>query len=169
MQLKYIKDALKAKQIDDILQFVADGDDYFTEYDGRIYRHCRFCDNDLDKYVCDDRCPTTIARAILGDKWEALNKSTVEDSSHIRCPNCNKKVFYLGMKSHQLNNEKCMKKQIEKQVKLYNTYMDERMVVTEQELLIGGTLITTGGSLHLLTRIKAINKENGLTSLEESI
>ena len=60
--------------------------------------------------------------------------------------------------------------ELKDQVGIYNKYMDQTMRVGEIDpdyyvLIINGNEITKGDAYDLLTRVKGINRENGLNHL----
>ena len=102
---------------------------YDSEYDGRTYTHCRFCDATLsegnDHY---EGCDIFEARKALGKSWtnytdeldaerkakeereEAKAKADAHKKEKIPCDQCGKKVSRMGMKDHKASPS-CQKKQ----------------------------------------------------------
>lgn len=55
---------------DQILMIIAEGDTYDSEYDGRTYIRCRYCDHSTESKVAhDEDCLMLQARAALGKVW----------------------------------------------------------------------------------------------------
>ncbi len=85
---------------------------YNTEYDGRTYTYCYFCDACLSegkKHEVD----CAYIRATKSKEWQSKLKSIEEHKEtiykhsleyareKISCPNCGKKVSRVGLKNHQ--------------------------------------------------------------------
>ena len=114
-----------------ILFDIATADDvsYETEYDGRTYDRCRYCDAALSEgqdHLHD--CDILQSRIALGNAWtnytdelEAEQRASNErrdkriqeenhDREKVACPECGKKVTRMGMKEHQKSTA-CSKRQ----------------------------------------------------------
>lgn len=102
---------------------VAQGGEYETEYDGRMYTYCKFCEaclSERDRH--DPDCEMLEARKELGEEWEEYLREVQEEeikqnlemfferpprSERINCPTCNKVVAECGLAQHQLSSVKC--------------------------------------------------------------
>lgn len=116
---KFFKGLNKA---DSLLLNIALGGDgsYESEYDGRMYTHCRYCDASLsegEEHL--DGCDIFEAREAIPKVWERYNegiaavnkkhddrieKKRAEEAHRkekIECTKCGKKVSRMGMKDHQ--------------------------------------------------------------------
>lgn len=109
-----------------ILMQIAIGDTYDTEYDGRMYTRCRYCDACLsERDQHDEGCLTFEARKSLGQVWidhlnqekEAQEKAQREEQQRyermnayrqkVKCEFCGTKVAKCGLKEHQAASVKC--------------------------------------------------------------
>ncbi len=125
---KYIKKMNRGQRI--LFNIALDEDStYETEYAGRMYTHCRYCDACLSEQVNhDEGCEIFEARKALGKTWtnytneleaerkaheervKAKAKAEAHKKKKIPCNRCGKKVSREGMKDHQASPA-CQKKQ----------------------------------------------------------
>ena len=61
--------AMILTEAEKVLVEIAKGGEYETEYDGRTYIFCRYCDSNMEKEGCKDDCLCQKSRLILGEKW----------------------------------------------------------------------------------------------------
>lgn len=55
---------------DEILLIIAEGETYDSEYDGRTYTYCKYCDHSIEgKVLHDENCLMLRARVALGKVW----------------------------------------------------------------------------------------------------
>jgi hypothetical protein len=126
--------ALKLTPTQKLLSEVAQGGTFDTEYDGRTYTHCKFCEVDLNEGDCEDDCLSLVAQELLGDKWLeiererlGLNRQTEseriaaekyerkrierqnERNAPVECPDCGRTVAKQGLVSHQ-RTQRCHKR-----------------------------------------------------------
>lgn len=89
---------------------------YDTEYDGRMYTFCFFCDGEDGEHKHD--CTITQARTALGEIWvqevaeqaEILRKKQEQDTV-FRCEYCGKKARGRdNIERHQKESGKCKAK-----------------------------------------------------------
>ena len=110
---------------DDILLDIASGGTYESEYDGRMYTYCRYCDADQESDPCegDKYCPTTQAQLALGSVWtdhleeikrqdEIKEKKEWEEyKKHMNiCDLCGLHIRKSDFKQHR-NSKRCRKQQ----------------------------------------------------------
>ena len=105
-----------------ILLHIATGEDstYDSEYDGRMYTYCRYCDIDQERNEQHDSdCAIHHARVALGPVWthyiekqaaQAAAEATMQQaraeskrvaSDRVSCDQCGKRVARCGMAEHQ--------------------------------------------------------------------
>jgi len=115
-----------------ILLHIATGQDstYDSEYDGRMYTYCRYCDRDQEhNEQHDSDCAISRARVALGPVWtlyieqqaaqaaaaatlqQAQAKNKQEASQRVSCDKCGKRVARCGMTEHQ-RSPACEKKRL---------------------------------------------------------
>lgn len=107
-----------------ILFEIAVGKEYESEYDGRTYTYCAYCDCGTSESVEHDAdCLMLEARKQLGDRWtEHQNQELAEQQKQeqilvdhyqhhpnhkIPCEFCGKKIWPTGMKHHQRDSVAC--------------------------------------------------------------
>ena len=110
-----------------ILFEIAEDKTYETEYDGRMYENCAYCDCCQSESENHDKtCLMLEAREVLGDKWtakkdqeraerEAQEEELAEwhrqhpsyPNHKIPCEFCQKKIWPTGMKHHQRDSVLC--------------------------------------------------------------
>jgi hypothetical protein len=103
---------------------VAEGCEYETEYDGRMYTCCAYCGSGLsDDLQHDDDCAMLGAQRALGDEWveykaaeerraEKENRHSVMGydytwNSQVECDICGKTVHGKGLRKHKKDNQRC--------------------------------------------------------------
>jgi len=101
---------------------IAQGGTYESEYDGRVYTYCRYCDLDTEQHECDACCPTNEAKTLLGeDKYTQMLQAqekrekeragkTYSGPNRGVCPHCDKEVNNLNQ--HVTYNGKCIAKRL---------------------------------------------------------
>lgn len=107
---------------------MAHGKQCDTEYDGRMYTLCAYCDCNLTDgdHKHSDDCEMIVAREFLGDVWisvvneqkkkfqqeenrkSAAARKHVWNKSHHDCKHCEKSVLGSAMKAHFINDFNCM-------------------------------------------------------------
>lgn len=119
-----------------LFEVALDTDGYETEYDGRMYIHCKYCEANIENdNEHDEDCRIFRARRALGSLWtayvaeqerkaEEARKEAEREAARqrkrdeeyrrkrekIACDKCGKQVARMGLKDHQ-QSKGCAKRQ----------------------------------------------------------
>jgi len=120
--------------VEEILAEVAAAATFDTEYDGRTYCFCKYCEANMEDGDCEDDCLSLKAREALGEKWLQMQREAraaeLEVSREqkqldrwdnqrrrrqeklnrrVKCDLCDKTVAAQGIPEHQ-KSESCAKR-----------------------------------------------------------
>ncbi len=105
---------------------VAEGIEYDTEYDGKMYTHCGYCNATLSEGEEHEKdCSMLNAQQALGKDWfellkqrqlaaEAVMFKPSNMTDYINCDICDKRIASQGLRAHKKDSLYCKQIKSEK-------------------------------------------------------